>query len=74
MKNFFFQTATCRTRAASKIATFFEDRNFLYPRSHLNGVKMQNQCKTKDSEIKSYALCLGNISEDVIVDNMKKMD
>ena len=73
MKFFFFQTATCRTRTASKIATFFEDCNFLYPRSHPNGVKIY-QCKTKDSEIKSYALCLGNISEDVIVDNMKKLD
>ena len=30
------------------------------------------QFKAKDSEIKSYLLCLGNISKDVTVDNMKK--
>ena len=30
------------------------------------------QCKTKDSETKSYPLCSGNISKGVTVDNMKK--
>ena len=29
--------------------------------------------KTKDSEIKDYALCLGTISKDVAVNNMKKV-
>ena len=29
--------------------------------------------KTKDSEIKGYALCLGTISKDVAVNNMKKV-
>ena len=28
--------------------------------------------KAKDSEITGYPLCLGNISEDWLVDNMKK--
>ena len=28
--------------------------------------------KAKDSEIKAYSLCLGNISKDFSVDNMKK--
>ena len=30
------------------------------------------QFKAKDSEIKSYALCLGNISKDFTINNMKK--
>ena len=30
------------------------------------------QFKAKDSEIKPYILCLGNISKDFIIDNMKK--
>ena len=30
------------------------------------------QFKAKDSEIKTYTLCLGNISKDFTVDNMKK--
>ena len=30
------------------------------------------QFKAKNSEIKYYALCLGNISKDFITDNMKK--
>ena len=30
------------------------------------------QFKTKDSEIKDYALCLGNISKDFTIINMKK--
>ena len=30
------------------------------------------QLKAKNSEIKDYALCLGNISKDFIVDNMTK--
>ena len=30
------------------------------------------QFKAKDSEIKNYALCLGNISKDFAINNMKK--
>ena len=30
------------------------------------------QFKAKDSEIKPYILCLGNISKDFTIDNMKK--
>ena len=31
-----------------------------------------HQFKAKDSELKAYLLCLGNISKDFSVDNMKK--
>ena len=30
------------------------------------------QFKAKDSEIKPYSLCLGNISKDFTIDNVKK--
>ena len=30
--------------------------------------------KTKDSEILAYSLCLGNISKDSSIDNMKKTE
>ena len=30
------------------------------------------QFKAKDSEIKKYPLCLGNVSKDFTIDNMKK--
>ena len=30
------------------------------------------QFKAKDSEIKDYAFCLGNISKDFTINNMKK--
>ena len=30
------------------------------------------QFKAKDSKIKDYALCLGNISKDFTINNMKK--
>ena len=36
----------------------------------VNGVKVY-QFKAKDSKIKPYALCLGNISKDVTVNSMK---
>ena len=37
----FFHDATCKqTRAACKILTFFEDLNFLNPRSHLKHLKL----------------------------------
>ena len=37
----------------------------------VKSVKMY-QFKAKDSEIKPYPLCLGNISKDFAIDNMKK--
>lgn len=43
------------------------NQQFLYT----NNVKI-SQFKTKDSEIKPYLLCLGNISKDLIVHSMKK--
>ena len=39
----------------------------------VNGTKI-HQFKTKDSETKRYPLCLGSISKDVSVDNMKKTE
>ena len=33
-----------------------------------------HQFKAKDSEIKSYTLCFGNISKDFTVNNMKKTE
>ena len=30
--------------------------------------------KAKDSEIKEYPLCLGNVSKDFTIDNMKKSE
>ena len=41
--------------------------NFLF----VNATKVY-QFKTKDSEIKDYTLCLGNISKDFTINNMKK--
>ena len=35
MKNFFFHDGTRKIRTACKISTFFENLNFLHPRSHL---------------------------------------
>ena len=43
------------------------NQQFLYT----NNVKI-SQFKTKDSEIKPYLLCLGNISKDLIVYSIKK--
>ena len=37
----------------------------------VNAVKMY-KFKAKDSKIKPYLLCLGNISKDFTIDNMKK--
>ena len=37
----------------------------------VNATKMY-QFKAKESEINDYALCLGNISKDFIINNMKK--
>ena len=39
----------------------------------VNGKEI-HKFKTKDSEIISAPLCLGNLSRDVSVNNMKKMD
>ena len=41
--------------------------NFLF----INATKIY-QLKAKNSEIKEYALCLGNISKDFTIDKMKK--
>ena len=43
------------------------NQQFLYT----NNVKI-SQFKTKDSEIKPYLLCLGNVSKDLIVHSIKK--
>ena len=43
--------------------------NFLF----VNATKIY-QFKAKDSEIKNYTLCLGNISKDFAINNMKKQD
>ena len=37
----------------------------------VNATKI-HQFKVKDSELKNYALCLGNISKDFAINNMKK--
>ena len=37
----------------------------------VNAIKIC-RCKAKDSEIKDYVLCLGNISKDFTINNMKK--
>ena len=39
----------------------------------VNGTKIY-QFKAKDSEIKDYALCLGNVLKDFTISNMKKRD
>ena len=39
----------------------------------VNGIEI-HQFKSKDSEILAYPLCLGNISNDWSVDNMKKTE
>ena len=43
--------------------------NFLF----VNGTKI-HQFKARDSEIKRYPFCLGNISKLVSVDNIKRLD
>ena len=40
--------------------------------SYLLMLQRIHQFKAKDSEIKDYALCLGNISKDFAINNMKK--
>ena len=44
-----------------------ENNSFLF----VNATKIY-QFKAKDSEIKDYALCLGNISKDFTINNMTK--
>ena len=44
-----------------------ESNSFLF----VNATKIY-QFKAKDSEIKDYTLCLGNIAEDFTINNMKK--
>ena len=45
-----------------------ESNSFIF----VNGIKI-HQFKAKDSEMKVYHLCFGNISKDFSVDNMKKI-
>ena len=49
------------------ILHYNESKSFLF----VNATKL-NQIKTKNSEVKDYALCLGNISEDFTINNLKK--
>ena len=51
------------------VCIIIEARRFLYAYS----VKT-HRLKAKESEIKSYTLCLDNISKDLTIDNMKKLD
>ena len=46
---------------------YIASNDFLYA----NGIKI-HQFKAKKFEIRSYSLCLGSISKDFTVDNMKK--
>ena len=53
----------------SRSQIFYYNGSFLF----VNATKM-HQFKAKDSEIKRYPLCLGNISKDFSVDNMEKTE
>ena len=46
-----------------------ESNSFLF----VNATKIY-QFKAKDSEIKDYTLCLGNISKDFAINNMEKQN
>ena len=46
---------------------YYESINFLF----VNVTKIY-QFKAKDSEVIDYTLCLGNISKDITINNMKK--
>ena len=49
------------------ILHYNESKSFLF----VKATKL-NQIKTKNSEVKDYALCLGNISKDFTINNLKK--
>ena len=49
------------------ILRYNESKSFLF----VNATKL-NQIKTKISEVKDYALCLGNISNNFTINNLKK--
>ena len=49
------------------ILHYNESKSFLF----VNATKL-NQIKTKISEVKDYALCLGNISNNFTINNLKK--
>ena len=53
----------------SRSQILYYNGSFLF----VNATKI-HQFKAKDSEIKRYPLCLGNISKDFSVDNMKKTE
>ena len=59
-----------RTRKKIYLSLHYNAANsFLYP----NGRLKIHQFKAKDSDIKPYALCLGNNSKGFTVNNMKKL-
>ena len=49
------------------ILHYNESKSFLF----VKATKL-NQIKTKNSEVKDYALCLGNISKDFTINNFRK--
>ena len=55
-----------RKRFAIKL-NYYRSKSFLF----VNDTKIY-QFKAKDSEIKDYTMCLGNISRDFAINNMKK--
>ena len=72
---------TAITAEAKYFANITKSRKKNCSRLHYNGIKKFlyassvkiYQFKTKDSEIKPYRLCLGNIAKGFIVNNMKKL-
>ena len=66
---------TTLTAEAEYAINFSRSQSVHYNRSNsflfVNVTKI-HQFKAKDSEIKRYSLCLGNISKDFSVNNMKK--
>ena len=69
--------------AEKKHALNFSDQTKTFSLSlHYNGANNYlivnnleiNKCKVKDSEINVFSLCLGNVSKDFSVDDMKRLD
>ena len=71
---------TTLTAEAKDHINFTQSRKKFVLSLHNNGsstllfahAKKVYQVKAKNSEIKDYALCLGNVSKDFTIDNMKK--
>ena len=64
----FTQPSFTQPRKRFKLSLHYNGRNsFLF----VNATKMY-RFKAKDSEIKDYALCFGNISKYFTINNMKK--